>query len=196
MNNSKKVTVAATQMACSWDIESNIQQAETLIREAAAKGAEVILIQELYETPYFCIEQEFKHLKLASTLEESVAIKQMCALAKELSVVLPISWFERSGLAFFNSVAMIDADGSVMGTYRKTHLPNAIGYQEKQYFSPGDTGFKVWDTRYAKIGVGISGFPRRRGVWHCKVPKCCFILPPLAASPGTQMRIQCLTGRM
>ena len=150
-----KVSVAATQMQCSWDIDDNVKKAESLIREAAAKGAQIILIQELFETPYFCIEQDFKHLDLATSVDESPTIKKMSALAKELSVVLPISWFERAGNAFFNSVAMIDADGSVMGVYRKTHIPNAIGYQEKQYFSPGDTGFKVWDTRYAKVGLGI-----------------------------------------
>ncbi|MFT5657064.1 MAG: N-carbamoylputrescine amidase [Gammaproteobacteria bacterium] len=155
MSEAKMVTVAATQMACSWNIEENIKQAETMIREAASKGAQIILIQELFETPYFCIEQDFKHLSLAKTVEESNVIKHMSKLAQELSVVLPVSWFERAGNVFFNSLAMIDADGFVMGVYRKTHIPNAIGYQEKQYFSPGDTGFKVWDTRYAKVGVGI-----------------------------------------
>jgi N-carbamoylputrescine amidase len=150
-----KLTVAATQMACSWDLEENVNRAESLVRDAAARGAQIILIQELFESPYFCIEQEFKHLDLASSVDENPTIKQFSTLAKELSVVLPVSWFERAGTAFFNSVAMIDADGSVMGVYRKTHIPNAIGYQEKQYFSPGDTGFKVWDTRYAKVGLGI-----------------------------------------
>ena len=150
-----QVTIAATQMACSWDIDSNIECAESLVREAAASDAQIILIQELFETPYFCIEQEFKHLDLATRVDESPLIKRMSKLAQELSVVLPVSWFERAGNAFFNSMAMIDADGSLLGVYRKTHIPNAIGYQEKQYFSPGDTGFKVWDTRYAKIGLGI-----------------------------------------
>jgi len=150
-----QVTIAATQMACSWDTEANIERAELLIREAAANDAQIILIQELFETPYFCIEQEYKHLDLATSIDESPLIKRMSKLAQELSVVLPVSWFERAGNAFFNSVAMIDADGSILGVYRKTHIPNAIGYQEKQYFSPGDTGFKVWDTRYARIGLGI-----------------------------------------
>lgn len=150
-----QVTVAATQMACSWDREDNIGKAEAMIREAADRGAQIILIQELFETPYFCIEQEFKHLDLATTLEESPLIERMSVLARELEVVLPVSWFERAGNAFFNSAAMLDADGRILGVYRKTHIPNAIGYQEKQYFSPGDTGFKVWDTRYAKIGLGI-----------------------------------------
>ena len=151
----REITLAATQMHCSWDIPANIERAEAMVREAAAAGAQVVLIQELFETPYFCIEQDYKHLELATTLEDSPLIKKMAALAGELEVVLPVSWFERAGTAFFNSVAMIDADGSVMGVYRKTHIPNAIGYQEKQYFSPGDTGFKVWDTRYARIGLGI-----------------------------------------
>lgn len=155
MNTMKNVTVAATQMHCTWDLTANVERAESLIREAASNDAQIILIQELFETPYFCIEQEFKHLNLATSLEQSKTIKTMSALAKELSVVLPVSWFERAGNAFFNSVAMIDADGAIMGVYRKTHIPNAIGYQEKQYFSPGDTGFKVWNTRYAKVGLGI-----------------------------------------
>ena len=150
-----EVTVAATQMACSWDTQANVDTAESMIREAASRGAQIILIQELFETPYFCIEQAFKHLDLATPVEDSPVIKRMSALAKELSVVLPVSWFERAGNAFFNSMAMVDADGSVLGVYRKTHIPNAIGYQEKQYFSPGDTGFKVWDTRYARVGLGI-----------------------------------------
>ena len=149
------VTVAATQMSCSWDLDANLQCAETLVREAASRGAQVILIQELFETPYFCIEQDFKHLQLASDVQDNRAVRHMRALAKELQVVLPVSFFEKAGLAFFNSVAMVDADGSVLGVYRKTHIPNAIGYQEKQYFSPGDTGFKVWDTRYARLGLGI-----------------------------------------
>jgi len=150
-----EVTLAATQMACSWDRDANVANAEAMIREAAAKGAQIVLIQELFETPYFCIEQDFKHLDLATPADDSPIIGSMSKLAAELEVVLPVSWFERAGNAFFNSVAMIDADGSVMGVYRKTHIPNAIGYQEKQYFSPGDTGFRVWDTRYAKIGLGI-----------------------------------------
>ena len=151
----KTLTVAATQMACNWQPEENIDRAESLIRQAADKGAQVILIQELFETPYFCIEQDYEHLKLAKSITESEVIKRFSQLARKLSVVLPASWFERSGSAFFNSMAMIDADGEILGTYRKTHIPNSIGYQEKTYFSPGDTGFKVWDTAYAKIGVGI-----------------------------------------
>jgi N-carbamoylputrescine amidase len=149
------ITVAASQMACSWNIEENLEKAEALVREAASRGAQIVLVQELFATPYFCIEQHGKHLELACELHKSPVVRRMAALAKELSVVLPTSWFERSGNVFFNSVAAIDADGSILGVYRKSHIPNAIGYQEKHYFSPGDTGFKVWDTRYARLGVGI-----------------------------------------
>ncbi|MHA2940418.1 N-carbamoylputrescine amidase [Vibrio sp. RC27] len=152
---SRTVTVAATQMSCSWNKEQNIQQAETLIREAANAGAQIILLQELFETPYFCIEIEESYLNLATYLEENDAYKRLSQLAKELEVVLPFSWFEKAGNVRFNSVAMIDADGSLLGIYRKTHIPDSDGYLEKYYFSPGDTGFKVWNTRYAKVGVGI-----------------------------------------
>lgn len=151
----KQVSVAATQMSCSWNLGDNIDKAEALIREAAAQGAQIVLIQELFETPYFCIEQHPKHLNLATALEKSQTIKRMAEVARELKIVLPISWFERCGQAFFNSIAVIDADGAILGIYRKSHIPNDVGYQEKQYFSPGDTGFKVWDTRYARVGVAI-----------------------------------------
>ena len=149
------VTLAATQMACSWSLEENLDRAEALVRQAAAQGAQIILIQELFAAPYFCIEQHFKHLALAAPLEESPVVRRMSELARELAVVLPTSWYERAGNVFFNSLAMIDADGQVLGVYRKSHIPNGIGYQEKTYFSPGDTGFKVWHTRYAKLGVGV-----------------------------------------
>jgi len=151
----KNITVAATQMTCSWNLEENLQKAESLVRRAAAGGAQVVLIQELFQAPYFCIEQNASHLALAADLGESQVVQRMARLAAELGVVLPVSWFERAGNAFFNSIAMVDADGSILGIYRKSHIPNAIGYQEKHYFSPGDTGFKVWPTRYARIGVGI-----------------------------------------
>ena len=152
---SRWVTVAATQMACEWDIARNVDRAENMIREAAGQGAQIVLIQELFETPYFCIEQHHKHLALATAVEDNQTIKRFSALAKALAVVLPCSFFERSGRAFFNSIAMIDADGTVMGVYRKTHIPNDVGYQEKLYFSPGDTGFNIWQTRYGNVGVAI-----------------------------------------
>ncbi|MDN2487000.1 N-carbamoylputrescine amidase [Kosakonia sacchari] len=151
----RNVTVAATQMACSWDLDKNIQNAERLVREAHSKGAQVILIQELFAAPYFCIDQSPEHYALAQAVANSPLIKHFSALAKELEVVLPLSLFEKCNNAYYNSLVMIDADGSVLDTYRKTHIPNGPAYQEKQFFIPGDTGFKVWNTRYAKIGVGI-----------------------------------------
>ena len=151
----RPVSVAAVQMSCSWDREANLARAEQLVRAAAAKGAQVILIPELFETPYFCIEQDARHLALAQPLQENAAVRHFRAVARELEVVLPISFFERDGLAYFNSIAIVDADGAILGVYRKAHIPNGPGYQEKTYFSPGDTGFKVWSTRYGRLGVGI-----------------------------------------
>ena len=152
---SRLVSVAATQMSCSWDRQDNIAKAEALVRQAAAKGAQIILIQELFETPYFCQKPNPEYLQLATPVEDNRAIRHFQALARELQVVLPISFFELAGRARFNSVAIIDADGSNLGIYRKSHIPDGPGYHEKYYFNPGDTGFKVWQTRYARIGVGI-----------------------------------------
>jgi len=151
----RPVAVAAVQMSCTWDSPANIARAEELVREAAAEGAQIIQLPELFETPYFCIEQDSRHLALARPLQDNAAVRRFRVLASELQVVLPISFFERDGLAYFNSVAIIDADGEVLGVYRKAHIPNGPGYQEKTYFSPGDTGFKVWTTRHGRIGVGI-----------------------------------------
>lgn len=151
----KKVTVAATQMACSSDMKENIEKAERLIREAAAKGANIILIQELFQTLYFAQVVDFETLRLAKPVEGNPLLERMSALAKELNVVLPISFFEESNLCRFNSVMVIDADGSYLGLYRKTHIPEDPGYYEKFYFSPGDTGFKVFQTRFGRIGIGI-----------------------------------------
>ncbi|UMZ14283.1 N-carbamoylputrescine amidase [Pseudomonas sp. MPFS] len=149
------LTVATLQMPCTWDLADNLERAEQLVREAAARGGQVILLQELFATPYFCIEQQHRHLALAEEYGQSRILKRFAALAKELGVVLPLSWFERAGTAYFNSLSVADADGRLLGVYRKTHIPNAIGYQEKEYFSPGDTGFKVWDTAFGRLGVGI-----------------------------------------
>jgi N-carbamoylputrescine amidase len=151
----RPVTVAALQMSCGWERSANIAHAESLVRKAAAQGAQIILLPELFETPYFCIEQDARHLGLAHSVDEDPAVRHFAPVARELGVVLPISFFERAGPAYFNSVAILDADGSNLGIYRKSHIPNGPGYQEKNYFSPGDTGFKVWQTRFARIGVGI-----------------------------------------
>ena len=150
-----KLCIATTQFACSWELGRNLDQAEQLVRQAAAQGAQVILLQELFATPYFCIEQDHKHLALAEEYGNSRVLKRFAALARELGVVLPLSWFEKAGNAYFNSLSVADADGRLLGVYRKTHIPNAIGYQEKEYFSPGDTGFRVWDTAFGCLGVGI-----------------------------------------
>lgn len=152
---SRKVVVAATQMACSWERSNNLDIAAQLVRQAAAQGAQIILLQELFETPYFCQKPNIDFTQLATDVWENPAIKLFQNLAAQLKVVLPISFFERSGRARFNSVAILDADGSLLGIYRKSHIPDGPGYHEKYYFNPGDTGFKVWDTAYAKIGVGI-----------------------------------------
>jgi N-carbamoylputrescine amidase len=149
------LVVAATQFACSWDLAANLANAERMVRAAAAQGARLILLQELFATPYFCIEQDPAYLELAEPAADSALLRRFAALARELGVVLPVSFFERANNVYFNSVAIIDADGRQLGIYRKTHIPDGPGYQEKFYFSPGDTGFRVWDTRVGRIGVGI-----------------------------------------
>jgi N-carbamoylputrescine amidase len=149
------LTFAATQMACDWDTEANLSRGEALVREAAAQGAQVILLQELFETPYFCKDQAEQHFELARSASDNPVLGRFQALSKELGVVLPISFFERSGNTFFNSLAMIDADGRLLGVYRKSHIPQGPGYEEKFYFSPGNTGFQVWDTRYGRLGAAI-----------------------------------------
>ena len=151
----RKVKVAATQMSCSWNREEVLDKAEKLVRKAAAEGANIILLQELFETPYFCQKQKFEYFDLAKPLSENAAVKRFTEVAKELQVVLPISCYEKAGNTAFNTIAIIDADGTILGTYRKTHIPDGLPYAEKFYFTPGDTGFKVWKTKYADIGVGI-----------------------------------------
>ncbi len=151
----REVTVAATQMACSNETDKNVSNAEKLVRQAASAGAQIILIQELFESQYFCMDQKEELFELSKPFENHPTIKKFSELAKELKVVLPVSFFEKANRAHYNSVAIVDADGSVLGKYRKSHIPDGPGYQEKFYFNPGDTGFKVWNTKYAKIGVGI-----------------------------------------
>ena len=160
----REITVAATQFACSWDLPANADRAEALVRAAAAQGAGLVLVQELFAAPYFCIEQHLRYLDLAAPAQGHPLIARFAALARELGVVLPVSFFERAGQAHFNSVAMLDADGRSLGIYRKSHIPQGPGYEEKYYFSPGDTGFKVWDTAAGRIGVGIC--------WDQWFPEC------------------------
>lgn len=177
----RKVKVAAIQMKCCYDENvidkvlanketinenkaENIKKAETKIREAANAGANIILLPELFEHPYFCQERNYDFYDLATTVEDNMAVNHFKEIAKELKVVLPICFYERDGNIFYNSVAIIDGDGSVLGIYRKTHIPDDHFYQEKFYFTPGNTGFKVWDTMYGKIGVGIC--------WDQWFPEC------------------------
>ena len=150
-----KIKVAATQMKCDWNIENNLQKAIRLIEKASEQGANIILLQELFQTPYFCIQYDEEIFKLAQPFEKNALLIKMSKVAKKHKVVLPISFFEKDNNAYFNSIAIIDADGTILGKYRKSHIPDGAGYLEKYYFNPGDTGFQVWDTTYGKIGVGI-----------------------------------------
>lgn len=152
---SRVVKFAALQLTKSWDLEDNLNKAKQAIREAASNGANVILPQELFADPYFCKKQEAKYFELAEEVDNCLLITEMSALAKELGVVIPVSYFEKAGNTFFNSLVMIDADGTVLDNYRKSHIPDGPGYSEKYYFSPGDTGFKVWQTQFGKFGAGI-----------------------------------------
>ena len=152
---SKTFTVAAIQMSMARDVETNVATAERLVRRAAAEGGQIILIPELFEGHYFCKDQKAAEHARALPIDDHPTIRHFQAVASELGVVLPISVFERANNALFNTVAMVDADGSMMGIYRKSHIPDGPGYTEKFYFSPGDTGFRVWDTAHGKVGVGI-----------------------------------------
>ena len=151
----RKVTVGAVQMRCSKEPEENICRAEELVREAAGQGAQVILLPELFERPYFCQERRYEYYRFAKPAEENDAVRHFSAVAKELGAVIPVSFYEADGTRMFNSVAVLDGDGKNLGIYRKTHIPDDHYYQEKFYFTPGNTGFKVFDTMYGKIGVGI-----------------------------------------
>ncbi len=151
----RKVVVAATQMSCSEEIEKNIEKADKLVREAAAKGANIILLQELFETLYFCQKEKPEYYEYAMELSSNKAVAHFTKLAAELKVVLPISFYEKSNYARYNSLAMVDADGKILGVYRKSHIPDGPGYEEKYYFNPGDTGFQVFQTKYGKVGAGI-----------------------------------------
>lgn len=151
----RNVTVAAVQMKCCKSVEKNIAHAEELVRQAAAKGAEIVLLPELFERPYFCQERRYEYYEYAQTAEENPAVRHFSRVAAELGIVIPVSFYEKEVNNTYNSVAVLDADGKNLGIYRKTHIPDDHYYQEKFYFTPGDTGFKVFDTRFGTIGVGI-----------------------------------------
>jgi N-carbamoylputrescine amidase len=160
----RNVKMAITQMASENDWDKNCDKAERLVRQAAAQGAQLILLQELFDGDYFCIEQHAKFLSQAAELDKHPTVLRFAALAKELGVVLPVSVFERAGQVHYNTTVIVDADGTRLGFYRKSHIPDGRGYQEKFYFSPGDTGFKVWDTSVGRIGLGIC--------WDQWFPEC------------------------
>ncbi len=151
----RKVKYAGIQMQCTKSVEENIAKADKMVRKAASEGAKIILLPELFERQYFCQERNYDYYLYARSLEDDEAVNHFKKVAAELEVVLPISFYEKDVNVFYNTTAVIDADGSVLGIYRKTHIPDDHYYQEKFYFTPGDTGFKVWDTRYGKIGIGI-----------------------------------------
>ena len=153
--STNSVTVAVTQFSSTWDRGANIAKAKDLVRLAASKGANIVVLPELFATPYFCQDQLVDYFALAEEFAGNTLIGEFSALARELSVVLPLSFFERASNAYFNALAMIDADGTVLGRYRKTHIPDGPGYQEKYYFHPGDTGFRVWRTRFGAVGCAI-----------------------------------------
>ena len=151
----RTVTFAALQFACSWDHAATVATAERLVREAASRGANVILPQELFETPYFCAVERRDFYELARPLAGHPTIDRFRQVAAELGVVIPVSVYERAGNALFNTVVVIDADGSLAGHYRKSHIPQFPGYEEKFYFSPGDTGFRPMQTRFGALGIAI-----------------------------------------
>ncbi len=164
MSSSKTVTIAVIQASLNADIVTNVSKISDLVQKAAYQGAQVILPPELFESPYFCREERDRFFDWAQPVENHPTIAHFQNLAKELNVVIPISFFERFGQVYYNSLAMIDADGSLLGIYRKSHIPDGPGYEEKFYFRGGNTGFKVWDTAFGKIGVGIC--------WDQWFPEC------------------------
>ncbi len=158
------VTVAAVQMQCAKEVQTNIETADRLVRYAAEKGANIILLPELFERPYFCQERQYGYYAYATPAGENEAVRHFTKVSQELGVVLPISFFEKDGNVLYNSIAILDPKEGLLGIYRKTHIPDDHFYQEKFYFTPGNTGFKVWDTSFAKIGVGIC--------WDQWFPEC------------------------
>lgn len=159
-----KITIAATQMTCTNNIGENVDTAERLVREAAEQGAQLVLLQELFQNQYFCQIEDAEYFSLAKPFENNPVIAHFQSLAKELNVVIPVSFFEKANHAYFNSLAIVDSDGACLGLYRKSHIPHGYGYQEKFYFNPGDTGFQVWDTAVGRIGCGIC--------WDQWFPEC------------------------
>ena len=184
----KQVTVAATQMSCTRDSIVNIENAKKLTRQAASDGAQIILIQELFESVYFPCLNKPEEFTMAKPYKDNPLLEEMSALAKELSVVLPTSFFEKDNNTYYNSLAVIDADGSISEPYRKSHIPDGPGYEEKYYFHPGNTGFKVFETKYAKIGVGIcwdQWFPEASRIMALNGAELLFYPTAIGSEPDT-----------
>lgn len=169
----RTLSAAAIQTAFTDHRGANIKHITSLIRAAAAAGAQVVLPSELFEGHYFCREEREEWFARAHAVQDHPTISQMQVLAAELSIIIPVSFFEKSGQAFYNSVAVIDADGAVLGVYRKSHIPDGPGYEEKYYFRPGDTGFKIWETRVGTLGVGIC--------WDQWFPECARVMALMGA---------------
>ena len=184
----KQVKVAATQMSCTRDSIANIENAKKLTRQAANDGAQIILIQELFESVYFPCLNKPEEFTMAKPYKDNPLLQEMSALAKELSVVLPTSFFEKDNNTYYNSLAVIDADGSISEPYRKSHIPDGPGYEEKYYFHPGNTGFKVFETKYAKIGVGIcwdQWFPEASRIMALNGAELLFYPTAIGSEPDT-----------
>jgi N-carbamoylputrescine amidase len=182
----RTLSVASLQTAYGEDIDANIARTIELVREAASTGAEVILPSELFQGPYFCVSQEERWFSTAYPWREHPCVTAIAPLAGELGVVIPISIFEREGPHYYNSIVIADADGSLAGIYRKSHIPDGPGYQEKYYFRPGDTGFKVWDTRFARIGVGIcwdQWYPETARAMALMGAECLFYPTAIGSEP-------------
>jgi N-carbamoylputrescine amidase len=160
----RKITVAALQTSYGHDMKDNIAKTEKLVRDAAEKGADVALPSELFQGIYFCTRQDPKWFETAYPAAQHPCVIAMRKLAKDLEIVIPISFFEKDGPRYYNSVAIADLDGDILGVYRKSHIPDGPGYQEKYYFRPGDSGFKIWKTKKGTIGVGIC--------WDQWYPEC------------------------
>lgn len=182
----KNIKVAAIQMSCTRNVKENIEKADRLVRKAASNGAKIILLQELFENIYFCQKEKLKYYGLSKTVEENDAINHFTSVAKELGVVLPISFYERKNNGRYNSIVVLDADGSNLGLYRKSHIPDGPGYEEKFYFNGGDTGFKVFKSKYATIGVGIcwdQWFPEAARIMTLKGAELLFYPTAIGSEP-------------
>jgi N-carbamoylputrescine amidase len=151
----KTLTVAALQARFSDELEADVARVVRLVEEAAERGAQVVLPPELFQGHYFCKTEDEGHFARAFPMEEHPAVLAMQEAARRLGIVIPTSYFERDGQHYYNSMALVDADGGILGNYRKSHIPDGPGYEEKFYFRPGNTGFRVWETKLGRLGVGI-----------------------------------------